>query len=164
VSAAAVLKAYPEAKIAIFDLDAHHGNGSEEIVKHLNNEYQSTRIKLFSVHVHEETKNQPKQNNFYPYDTLNTEADGDTVKAVFAPRWSEPCNTRAKKAGKAAADAKNEAQNKAAFRECVIELCDEMGTFAPNFIFMSTGFDAGKNDIGCCHAVSVESSWFLGID
>jgi hypothetical protein len=172
VASAAMLEQDPNLKIGIVDLDVHHGNGTDEIVKYLNAKQQRQSVRLFSIHAHEEgDEADPDQNTFYPYDTrlpqgTQTDTKADVVTATFQPRWAgsqlAPRGTRTSKSkaaksnvSKEMSDAEKEKANKDDYRKCVATVCTAIKETEVDIIFISAGFDAGKNDIGCGRVVSI---------
>lgn len=75
-------------RCAIVDIDAHHGNGTEEIVKKCDD---PGRLFFFSVHLFDNDKRKGKQNAFKYYPGTGDEDDvaHNIVNVPIAPMWRE---------------------------------------------------------------------------
>ncbi len=75
-------------RCAIVDIDAHHGNGTEEIVKKCDD---PGRLFFFSVHLFDNDKRKGKQNSFKFYPGTGDEDDvaHNIVNVPIAPMWRE---------------------------------------------------------------------------
>jgi acetoin utilization deacetylase AcuC-like enzyme len=75
-------------RCAIVDIDAHHGNGTEEIVKKCDD---PGRLFFFSVHLYDNDKRKSKQNAFKFYPGTGDEDDvaHNVVNVPIAPMWRE---------------------------------------------------------------------------
>ena len=76
-------------RCAIVDIDAHHGNGTEEIVRKC---YDSGRLLFFSVHLYDHDK--PKQGQtfqykFYPGTGAEDDVAHNVINVPIAPLWKE---------------------------------------------------------------------------
>lgn len=75
-------------RCAIVDIDAHHGNGTEEIVKRCDD---PGRLFFFSVHLYDNDKHRGKSNGFKFYPGTGGEDDvaHNIVNVPIAPMWRE---------------------------------------------------------------------------
>jgi acetoin utilization deacetylase AcuC-like enzyme len=75
-------------RCAIVDIDAHHGNGTEEIVKRCDD---PGRLFFFSVHLFDNDARKGKQNGFKFYPGTGDEDDvaHNIVNVPIAPMWRE---------------------------------------------------------------------------
>lgn len=75
-------------RCAIVDIDAHHGNGTEEIVKRCDD---PSRLFFFSVHLYDNDKQSEKQNGFkfYPGTGEDDDIAHNIVNVPIAPMWLE---------------------------------------------------------------------------
>ena len=75
-------------RCAIVDIDAHHGNGTEEIVRKC---HDSGRLLFFSVHLYDHDK--PNKGNFqykfYPGTGAEDEVARNIINVPIAPLWRE---------------------------------------------------------------------------
>ena len=76
-------------RCAIVDIDAHHGNGTEEIVRKC---HDSGRLLFFSVHLYDHDK--PKKGNefnykFYPGTGAEDDVAHNVINVPIAPLWRE---------------------------------------------------------------------------
>lgn len=76
-------------RCAIVDIDAHHGNGTEEIVRKC---HDSGRLLFFSVHLYDYDK--PKKNTdfeykFYPGTGADDDVPHNVINVPIAPLWRE---------------------------------------------------------------------------
>lgn len=122
-------------RCAIVDIDVHHGNGTEEIVKKCDN---PGRLFFFSVHLYDNDKKKEKSNGFKFYPGTGDEDDvaHNVINVPIAPMWKERSrqishatsmagnrhNTRNKSKQKGAA------VNKSLSNENTIEIQDTSGS------------------------------------
>ncbi len=163
VGALHALEVHSVRRVAIVDLDVHHGNGTEELVR----EYaQLDRIMFFSVHLYDrpsEDNNNPSggppsgdEYQFFP----GTGAAGDPslgiINVPIMPIWKDDeCSissgTRSNKREKAKGGACEGLVGRLAFRKAIRQiLLPALKLFKPDLIFLSTGFDALEMDVGNC--------------
>ena len=73
-------------RVAIVDIDAHHGNGTEEIVKRC---HDPGRLFFFSVHLYDNDKKNAKANSFKFYPGTGDEDDvaHNIINVPIAPLW-----------------------------------------------------------------------------
>jgi len=76
-------------RCAIVDIDAHHGNGTEEIVRKC---HDSGRLLFFSVHIYDHDKpkkGQSFQYKFYPGTGAEDDMAHNIINVPMAPLWRE---------------------------------------------------------------------------
>lgn len=76
-------------RCAIVDIDAHHGNGTEEIVRKC---HDSGRLLFFSVHLYDydkPVKGKAFQYKFYPGTGAEDEVAHNIINVPIAPLWRE---------------------------------------------------------------------------
>jgi len=76
-------------RCAIVDIDAHHGNGTEEIVRKC---HDSGRLLFFSVHLYDHDKpkkGQTFQYKFYPGTGAEDDVAHNVINVPIAPLWRE---------------------------------------------------------------------------
>lgn len=78
-------------RCAIVDLDVHHGNGTEEIVK---KNHDPARLLFFSIHLYDNDKRRNKQSpayayKFYPGTGEKDEIPDNIINVPITPLWRE---------------------------------------------------------------------------
>lgn len=75
-------------RCAIVDIDAHHGNGTEEIVRKC---HDPGRLFFFSVHLYDNDKRKGKSNSykFYPGTGEEDDVAHNIINVPIAPLWRE---------------------------------------------------------------------------
>lgn len=78
-------------RVAIVDLDVHHGNGTEEIVKKC---HDPARLLFFSIHLYDNDKRRNKQSpayayKFYPGTGEEDEIPYNIINVPITPLWRE---------------------------------------------------------------------------
>ena len=139
-------------RVAIVDIDVHHGNGTEEIVKALG---RPDQIFFASVHLYD------KSTSFYPCSGGSDLFAENCMNLPVAPLWkhgsaparkqrahsepdaagggTDPGNSHAASAG----------AGRAAWRRLISQrLLFALRAFQPDLILMSTGFDGCRHDVG----------------
>ncbi|CAM9355325.1 unnamed protein product, partial [Chrysoparadoxa australica] len=115
-------------RVAVVDIDVHHGNGTEEIAKAY---HDPSRLLFYSVHLFEKEGSY----EFFP----GSGAEDDT-------RVSR--GTRSK-ASTATTQSQHALSGRFAFREAVGQrLIPALRAFNPSLILLSSGFDAADADVG----------------
>ena len=160
-------------RVAIIDFDVHHGQGTEEIIEHVN---KPENILFVSSHLFQKTKGY----EFYPGTGKEMgKLEENIMNVPLAPLWTKlsgtPTSTMSStRSGKVkAANEKTKSQSASSFKRKVsprvatsgVSCCCGMGrhtwrnqmqnrvlpavrAFNPDLILLSAGFDAGKNDVG----------------
>ena len=134
------LEAHKCERVAIIDLDIHHGNGTEDIVRRYPN---PSRLFFYSVHLFEKDEGY----EFFPGTGAGDDAAHNIVNVPIYPLWGQEC---------APPGAVNEIEyGRIAYRKAITErLLPALRAFNPSLILMSTGFDAGMDDVGNTRVVA----------
>lgn len=125
-------------RVAIFDFDIHHGNGTEAIVKaHAD----PNQIFFCSVHLHD-VGIEPSF-TFYPGTGGKDDVERNIVNIALPPLW---CRNRDKGSPKVCTPVP---LGRLYFRQQIEQrLLPALRAFKPDLIMLSAGFDGGKRDIG----------------
>ena len=124
-----------EKKVAIIDLDVHHGNGTEDIVKRLN---MPDMILFVSTHLCDQ--------EFYPYSGSESDYLHNIHNFPIEPLWK-------------GANGGREAWLNIVQRQIIPLIV----AFRPDIILLSMGFDGAIGDVGNCrHSVGQPS--LAGLD
>ncbi len=156
-------------RVAIVDLDVHHGNGTEELVRAYA---KPDRMMFFSVHLHDRsaannnpstsggpTPPPPSEDEYQFFPGTGTECDPSLriINVPIMPMWkgdesSISSGTRSNSREKAKGGGTCERLvGRLAFRNAIRQiLLPALKLFQPDLIFLSTGFDALEKDIGNC--------------
>ena len=188
--AAGALHALEEHKlmrVAIVDLDVHHGNGTQEIVM----EHASPdRIFFFSVHLYDHTptpapsgrrsdssssSSSASQYEFYPGTGSRDRMEHNIVNAPLLPLWRRERGNNSANA-QLGGDRKNGAKRRrttrhyrragrTSFRATISErLIPALRAFSPQLILLSSGFDGAHGDVGNNLKSSGRNNGTSGID
>ena len=114
-------------RVVILDIDVHHGNGTEDIVRHL-----SSPSELLFISIHQADGTNPKR--FYPGTGFSCEYATNVYNFPVDPMWL---------------------REGASSREEVLRIVNTkvvplIASFRPDLILMSTGFDGANGDVGNC--------------
>ena len=109
-------------RVAIVDLDVHHGNGTEEIVRKLN---RPDSMMFVSIHICD--------GKFYPATGESSDLSHNVHNVPIKPLWDTEPNGRDTWL--------------AAVKNRVLPL---IGSFRPDIILISMGFDGTSADVGNC--------------
>ena len=149
-------------KVAIFDFDAHHGNGTEEIIQMLNckifekkfcydklcelktinskqinwaDEDDAKNVLFISTHIYDDENGNGK-NNFYPY-SGGTESNTDKKSPIYPGGiFNIPLSS------------KNKNITGTEYRNIIkTKVIPRLYEFKPDIIFLSAGFDSHENEI-----------------
>lgn len=87
-------------RVAIVDLDVHHGNGTEEIVKKC---HDPAKLLFFSIHLYDNDKKRNRQSpayayKFYPGTGEEDEIPYNIINVPITPLWREQSLSQAPKA------------------------------------------------------------------
>lgn len=79
-------------RCAIVDIDVHHGNGTEEIVKSCDD---PARLLFFSVHLYDndEKKRKPSSFRFYPGTGNKDDVSHNIINVPLAPLWKHEASS-----------------------------------------------------------------------
>lgn len=140
-------------RVAIIDVDVHHGNGTEEIVRQFNYESFRTgskkKIMFLSSHLFE------KQDSyeFYPGTGESSDLLNNVVNIPIKPLWKKKGhslssgneNSHKSMAEKIYADTFGRVEFLQTFK---LQMIPAMRSFEPDLILISAGFDASSGDVG----------------
>ena len=139
-------------RVAIIDIDVHHGNGTEEIVKALG---RPDQIFFASVHLYD------KSTGFYPCSGGSDLLAENCMNLPVAPLWKHGSAPARKQRGHSEPDAvgggtdpgnshaASAGAGRAAWRRLISQrLLFALRAFRPDLILMSTGFDGCRHDVG----------------
>jgi acetoin utilization deacetylase AcuC-like enzyme len=106
-------------RVAILDLDVHHGNGTEHIIRELN---RPKDILFISIHLYD--------GRFYPASGAESDLSRNIYNIPISPLWGN-------------GDGRTEWLN--AVRNRMFPL---VAAFRPDVVFLSMGFDGANGDVG----------------
>jgi len=165
------LEHHQQERVAIIDLDVHHGNGTEDIVRR----YKSpSKLFFFSLHLYD--KDDKANYEFFPGSGEKDDTAHNIINVPLNPMWvGAPKGPNPTTRGKSAAIAGNhkgsqsdsreagsssgvtapsDAPGRAAYRAAVLQrLIPSLRAFSPSLILLSTGFDAAMGDLGNSRAM-----------
>jgi acetoin utilization deacetylase AcuC-like enzyme len=128
-------------RVAIIDIDVHHGNGTEEIVKRLGD---ASKIFFFSIHLFD--KDAEEGYEFYPGSGDKDSTMNNVVNVPVTPLWRQENRGPGRPARGC-----NGHFGRNWFRQMIeARLLPPLRAFSPDFIFISAGFDGAKRDVGNC--------------
>ena len=127
------LEAHRCERVAIVDLDIHHGNGTEDIVRR----YQHpSRLFFYSVHLFDKSPSY----EFFPGTGARDDPAHNIVNVPLMPIWGQECSSP---------DSIENIYGRESYRKAVSErLLPALRAFNPSLIIISTGFDGGYEDVG----------------
>lgn len=138
VAAAALhaLEAHNCERVAVVDLDIHHGNGTEEIVKRYDN---PSRLLFFSLHLHD--KDDDGSYEFFPGSGEHDDVAKNVINVPLLPLW--------KKTSSSTPSANDPKPGRESYRMAIQQrLLPSLRAFNPSLVLLSTGFDAMAGDVG----------------
>lgn len=158
-------------RVAIVDLDIHHGNGTEDIVRRYTT---PSRLLFFSLHLYD--KDLDPGYEFFPGSGSNDDASHNIINVPILPMWHSSGSTGTKTstgsdAGSPVVNTTSSATNspfstgspshasaaggrgpltgREAYRQAIIQrLLPALRAFNPGLILLSTGFDPALGDVG----------------
>lgn len=126
-------------RVAIIDIDVHHGNGTEDIVRRYPN---PSRIFFFSLHLYEKGEENTDY-EFFPGSGGEDDTTHNIINVPLMPMWHESVK------GSTRATAKTSRYGKDAYKQAISQrLIPALRAFSPDLILLSTGFDAAEGDVG----------------
>jgi hypothetical protein len=142
-------------RVAIVDLDVHHGNGTQEIVmEHACPE----RIFFFSVHLYDHTPGQQTTStDFYPGTGSRDRLEHNIVNAPMLPLWRRERGSnnnsqypdKSKHVKRRRTTRHYRRAGRTSFRQTISErLLPSLRSFNPELILLSSGFDGAHGDVG----------------
>jgi len=122
------------------DIDVHHGNGTEEIVRAYSD---PNKLFFFSIHIYD--KDAPASYEFYPGTGQDDELNHNIYNVPLVPLWKDKApGTRQK-----SQQANKKQYGRSEFRLQIVQrLLPPLRAFNPDLIMISAGFDAAKDDVG----------------
>eukprot|EP00604_Paraphysomonas_vestita_P003519 CAMPEP_0174820610 /NCGR_PEP_ID=MMETSP1107-20130205/4541_1 /TAXON_ID=36770 /ORGANISM="Paraphysomonas vestita, Strain GFlagA" /LENGTH=442 /DNA_ID=CAMNT_0016036263 /DNA_START=1556 /DNA_END=2884 /DNA_ORIENTATION=+ len=148
------LEAHNCERVAIIDIDVHHGNGTEDIVRR----YQHpSRLFFFSVHLFEKDES-PNIYEFFPGSGKDDDTTHNIINVPISPLWQEPGQTL--HGTRSAAKSTNSVRyGRDAFKQAILQrLIPALRAFSPDLILLSTGFDPAAGDVGNSKSDSTHGS------
>ncbi|KAK8809550.1 hypothetical protein WA158_000493 [Blastocystis sp. Blastoise] len=137
IGAVHALKTYPDIikKVAIIDIDIHHGNGTEQLVQHYNH---PDNIMFWSFHIY--YNDVTEDYSFYPGTGHDHDMSHNVFNTPLIPLWAPNRYTD---------DFGEEDRGKTIYRKYIdTRMIPALRTFAPDLIMVSAGFDGGHMDAG----------------
>uniref|UniRef100_A0A6U5I784 histone deacetylase n=1 Tax=Corethron hystrix TaxID=216773 RepID=A0A6U5I784_9STRA len=123
-------------RIAIVDIDVHHGNGTEEIIKKIN---RPDQLFFSSIHLFDE--------NFYPGSGESDSIEFNIVNIPIAPIWRFRNQNNFSDFPKSYES--DGVTGRHAFKNQIVQrLLPSLRAFNPDLVLVSVGYDAAKYDIG----------------
>ncbi|CAM9162818.1 unnamed protein product, partial [Ectocarpus fasciculatus] len=151
-------------RVAIIDIDVHHGNGTEDIVRHYN---RPDRLFFFSSHLYDKEGSF----EFFPGSGAGDDTACNIINVPIQPMWTTKAGatpgttTRSRStvttffkfptdpngAPSVTATTPAPIAGREAFRQAIsLRLLPALRAFNPSLILLSTGFDAAAGDVGNC--------------
>jgi SHAQKYF class myb-like DNA-binding protein len=135
-------------RVAIIDLDVHHGNGTEDIVRRYKH---PSRLFFFSLHLYDKEEGGYE---FFPGSGSEDDLAHNIINVPIVPLWDaekEPVVPATRGSEKDKPAAKNSAPitGRKAYRQAITQrLVPSLRAFNPELIILSTGFDPADGDVG----------------
>ncbi len=154
-------------RVAIVDLDIHHGNGTEDIVRRYPN---PSRLLFFSLHLYD--KDIDPKFEFFPGSGARDDASHNIINVPILPMWHAQTHATSSSGATSgvlsgsgstsgsplgSVNASNTAGSvgslpltgRDAYRQAIIQrLLPALRAFNPSLILLSTGFDPASGDVG----------------
>ena len=141
-------------RVAIIDIDVHHGNGTEDIVRRYPH---PSRIFFFSLHLYEKSAEDTTTAaggagggyEFFPGSGGEDDTTHNIINVPLMPMWLE----NSKGSGTRSTAKSNVQQpsrsGRDAYKQAISQrLIPALRAFSPDLILLSTGFDAAEGDVG----------------
>ena len=157
-------------RCAIIDIDAHHGNGTEEIVRNCRD---PRRLFLFSVHLFDnmniKTNGQGSPYKFYPGSGSDDDLTRNIINVPIAPLWKSDEDTTKESIPSSHSSAQEpdyQGTGREAYRQAITKrLLPALRAFNPDLILISIGFDTARGDVGNAkHCVGGEFQMGLNLE
>lgn len=150
-------------RVAIVDLDIHHGNGTEDIVRRYPT---PSRLLFFSLHLYDEDEGNKFQ--FYPGTGKVDDHVHNIINVPLQPLWRQTSATAAatdsSSDGMSSPLDENLAGREAYRRAITQRLIPSLRAFNPSLILLSMGFDALSGDVGNCKHSGGKAGPLKGMD
>lgn len=155
-------------RVAIVDIDVHHGNGTEEIIQKYYEDHPPTTnpspLLFMSTHLHD---HRPSKCDFYPGGEFGKQDDlvRNVINLPIRPRWRWKLD--------AVLHPKTWQDKfysyhlgRSAFRKMIVErVLPTLRAFQPDLLIVSAGFDTANGDAGNCDlGGSEEDGHAVGLD
>jgi len=125
-------------RVAIVDLDVHHGNGTEDILRR----YQRPD-KLFFASIHLFDKEAGSEYEFYPGSGEHDSLQDNTVNVALQPLWRSTSSSSGR------SPSRRPAAGHTSYRKQFAErVLPALRAFNADVIYLSSGFDGAKDDVG----------------
>lgn len=129
-------------RVAIIDLDVHHGNGTEDIVRRFP---EPSRLFFFSLHLYD--RDHEHGYEFFPGSGVRDDVFHNIINVPMLPLWYD--KTKAPTSAYPVIHSGREGYRTAISQR----LLPSLRAFNPSLILLSTGFDAASGDIGNQRAI-----------
>jgi acetoin utilization deacetylase AcuC-like enzyme len=134
-------------RVAIIDIDVHHGNGTEEIVRTFKS---PDRLLFFSIHLYDKENETPTSANndyeFYPGSGSVDQTAYNIINVPLVPLWKSTSRTVTRGRTKRGEE---DLSGRRAFRHGIVtRLLPALRAFNPELVLLSSGFDAAQSDVG----------------
>jgi len=166
VGALYAMKTHGLKKVAIVDLDVHHGNGTEEICRELHDQLppgSEPQVLFLSTHLHDRSPQYSEEGlynyEFYPGTGDASDLPHNVVNVALKPLWRRKVldATKPHWAEKFYLDHWGRQE----FRRVVEErVLPPLRAFHPDIILISAGFDAAYKDLGNCRFLQKQLDGF----
>jgi SHAQKYF class myb-like DNA-binding protein len=131
-------------RVAIIDIDVHHGNGTEDIVRRYPN---PSRIFFFSLHLYEKGE-EPTEYEFFPGSGGEDDTTHNIINVPLMPMWHETVKSGTRATAKSSVQ-QPPRTGRDAYKQAISQrLIPALRAFSPDLILLSTGFDAAEGDVG----------------
>ena len=139
-------------RVAIIDLDIHHGNGTEDIVRRYT---QPSRLFFFSVHLYD--KDDTTGYEFFPGSGNKDDIIHNIINVPIAPLWRHDASNIVMTSSSNSSDSTGNRNSpntttpmgREAYKIAISQrLIPSLRAFNPTLILLSTGFDASAGDVG----------------
>lgn len=139
-------------RVAVVDIDVHHGDGSEEILRHLSPQLPPGALFFASIHLVDQGDAHFGQ--FYPGSGTADAMQVNAINVPITPMWRRNKTDKAAHLSKGGggsgsprspAFGSGRAEWRAAFGQRVLPA---LRAFCPDLLLISAGFDGGAGDVG----------------
>ena len=128
-------------RVALIDIDIHHGNGTEDIVRRYPH---PSRLFFFSVHLYE--KSDDRGYEFFPGSGSADDIAHNIINVPIHPMWH---NGTTSPQNNSQGELTSNLVGREAYRNAISQrLIPSLRAFNPSLIIMSTGFDPASGDVG----------------
>ena len=131
-------------RVAIVDIDVHHGNGTEDIVRRYPN---PSRIFFFSLHLYDKPEDETGY-EFFPGSGGEDDTTHNIINVPLMPMWHDVKGSGTRAASKSTVH-QPPRSGKEAYKQAISQrLIPALRAFSPDLILVSTGFDPAEGDVG----------------